>query len=231
MLKDIYFGITLPFATVDERAHSEHILKWLLGTVCQLNYLYLERHPNTPKLYESGVRYAPPDQSSAPPVDQAKLRKIFEILQSMGQKPEIGQMVARLVQGAEVFLDIPNLYARKRGDCNELVPVRVAELWRAGIAASPLLVKPLPNSHGGLTYHVVVTYLYDGSCEDPSLILGMGGRSRAAERREEIRKNHERLDNCINEAKQLIAAGDAMPWDLEEEIDAMGFVPREGFRA
>ncbi len=229
MLSDIYLGITLPFATKDERTHSEHVLKWLLGTVCQLNYLYLTRHPETPLLYNSGVRYTPPDQSSAPPVDAGKLRQIFSILQSMGQKPEIGQMVGRLVRGAEVFLDIPNLYQRKRGDCNELVPVRVAELWRAGIAASPLLVKPLPNSQGGLTYHVVVTYLEDGSYEDPSLILGMGGKSRTAERKEEIRKNRERLGNYISEAQRLIAAGEALPMELEQEIEQMGFVPRNGF--
>lgn len=230
MLQHIYFGITLPFSTSDEQTHSERVLKWLLHAVCQLNYFYLVRHPNTPKLYESGVRYTPPDQSTAPPVDTEKLRKVFELLQSMGQKPEIGQMVARLVKGAEVFLDIPNLYARKRGDCNELVPVRVAELWRAGIAATPLLVKPNRNSQGGLTYHVVVKYLEDNSYEDPSIILGMGGKARAAERREEIRKNHERLGNYVAEAEQLIAAGDALPQELEEEIDLMGFVPREGFR-
>lgn len=230
MMRDIYLGITLPFVTEDERTHSEHILKLLLATVCQLNDLYLIRHPDTPKLYESGVRYVPPDQSSAPPVDPDKLRKLFEILQSMGQKPEVGQMVARLVRGAEVFLDIPNLYLRKQGDCNELVPVRVAELWRAGIRAVPWLVKPLPNAQGGLTYHTVVKYLDDGSHEDPSLILGMGGKARAAERREEIRKNHERLGNYIAEAERLIAAGDALPDELEQEIDQMGFVPRDGFR-
>lgn len=230
MMKDLYLGVTLPFSTEIERRHSEDILLWLLGTVCRLNLAYLRRHPETPALYDSGVRYAPPDQTSAPKISDGQMMRLFALLQSFGLKPEIGQMVARIVRGAEVFLDIPNLYLRKQGDCNELVPVRVAELWRAGINASPYLTKAKPNASGGLTYHALVLWP-DGSSEDPSLILGMGGASRAAERTEEIRKNRERFDNYIVAAERLMAAEGVSPDEIGQEIDMMGLLPRDGFRA
>jgi hypothetical protein len=230
MMRDLYLGVTLPFGSEAEQKHSEDILMWLLGTVCRLNLHYLTRHPDTPLLYDSGVRYSPPDQTSAPTIDKAKLRQLFELLQAMGLSPEVGKMVFRIVRGAEVFLDIPNLYLRKKGDCNELVPVRVAELWRAGIIASPYLIRPAVNKLGGLTYHAVVLH-EDGSHEDPSLILGMGGKARAAERAEEIRKNHERFGNYIAQAKRLIAAGAANADEVGREIDMMGLVPRDGFCA
>jgi hypothetical protein len=228
-MRDLYLGVTLPFGTVAEQQHSEDILRWLLGIICRLNLAYLTRNPKTPSLYESGVKYVPPDQTSRPPIDANKLRQVFELLKSMGLGPEVGQMVARIVRGAEVFLDIPNLYLRKCGDCNELVPVRVAELWRAGIKASPYLTTAVPNSAGGLTYHALVLWP-DGSAEDPSLILGMGGKSRAPERAAEIRKNKERWGDFMAEAKRLIAAGEALPEDMADDIDMMGLLPARGFR-
>lgn len=229
MLRDIYFGVRLPFERPDEQRHSQEILRRLLGIVCRLNLLYLKRHPGTPALYDSGVRYTPPDQTNAPPLDRDKLRKILSLMQSMGLTPDIGEMVLRIMRGAETFRDIPSLYRRKEGDCNELVPVRVAELWRAGIMATPWLVDPVRGPNGGLSYHAIVVWP-DGSAEDPSLILGMGGPARAADRKEEIRKNHERWDNYLGAAKLLMAAGEARAEVLGAQLDQMGLLPRGGFR-
>ena len=198
-----------------------------MGLFCRLNFLYLLQNPDTKPLYDSGVRYAPPDQVNRPPLDKQKLLQIFRIMQSMGLEPDVGIMVGRLVRGPEVFLDIPWLYARGKGDCNELVPVRVAELWRAGFKATPKLVWPEPNSRGGLTYHVIVQWP-DGSGEDPSLILGMGGAARAADRAEEIRKNKERWDYHVAAAQRLIAVEGFSPVEVARTIDLMGLIPRAG---
>lgn len=225
-MKDIYLGISLDFESITEQDHSEDILMWILGTISRLNRLYLERHPDTPSLYSSGVVYTPPDQAAAPVVDKDKLKKLFSLLKSMNLEPETGLMIYRLVKGAEVFLDIPALYRRGRGDCNELAPVRVAELWRAGIAATPYLTKDR-NDRGGWSYHALVKWP-DGSSEDPSLILGMGGPEREADRQEEIRKNKERWANYLAAAQHLVEAEGVSPKVAGKQIDLMGLLPRDG---
>jgi hypothetical protein len=172
--------------------------------------------------------YTPPDQADGrPPLKRSTLRKILSILRDEAQlDPETALMIVRMMKGIEIFLDIPTLYRRGKGDCNELVPVRIAELWRAGIMASPYLTfQEKPD--GGYAYHATVLWP-DQSVEDVSLITGMGGPSRAAERREEIRKNAERLSNYIEEAKRLIRAGEASPEEIERKIDLMGLAPRDG---
>lgn len=226
-LRDIHFGCRLPFDTEQDQEDSEEILCRILGVVCRLNLLYLNKHPDTPALYDSGVVYTPPDQADGrPPLDRKKLRKLLSLLRDMGQEPETALMVVRMLKGVEIFLDIPALYRRGKGDCNELVPVRVAELWRAGIAANPWLVRAR-NDRGGFTYHNIVKWP-DGSAEDPSMILGMGGPERADERAEEIRKNGERLTNYITEAQELIHAGEAMPAEIGRKIESMGLAPKDG---
>ncbi len=228
MMRDIYLGVRLPFETALDQEHSEDILMWLLGTICRLNQLYLKRHPETKPLYDSGVVYVPPEQLTAPPLRPDKLKKLVALLKEMNQPPEIALAVLRLVKGAETFLDIPTLYQRGKGDCNELVPVRVAELWRAGILATPYLTKE-PNDRGGITYHAIVVWP-DGSHEDPSLILGMGGRDRARDRAEEIRKNKERWDTHMTAARYLIEAEGAPADVLGRQIDSMCLLPKGGFK-
>jgi hypothetical protein len=172
--------------------------------------------------------YTPPDQADGrPPLLSGDVKKLLALLQKMGAEPETGLMIVRMLKGIEIFLDIPGLYRRGKGDCNELVPVRVAELWRAGIAASPYLVKGEPNSHGGVSYHAVVLWP-DGSMEDPSLILGMGNNDRAADRKEEIRKNAERIATYIEAAKRLVATEGASPQALGDQIDKMALAPKDG---
>lgn len=82
----------------------------------------------------------------------------------------------------EKFDAIPEVYARKWGDCDDLAPWRCAELRRDGKrAAIRVKWKRTPN---GKLYHIIVVIRHkvvnpDGSVqhwieeEDPSLVLGM----------------------------------------------------------
>ena len=155
-------------------------------------------------------------------------KKLVALCKEMELEPEEALMMMRIAKGVEVFLDIPSLYSRGKGDCNELVPVRVAELWRAGIMASPFLVDEGINGRGGHSYHAAVWYPEDDSMEDPSLIQGMGGPARDFERRLEIKKNADRRAIYAAAGQQLVAEGGVSPEVVASHIDSMGFVPRDG---
>jgi hypothetical protein len=223
----MYFSTSLPFDREEDRDDSEFILLNAMGIVARLNKMHLRRSPDTPLLYESGVVYTKPDQSDGrPPLKRGQVKKLLQLIRDMGQEPETALMVIRILKGIEIFLDIPALYKRGKGDCNELVPVRVAELWRAGISASPYLTKQARPT-GGYIYHAIVQYP-DGSSEDPSLILGMHGPEGADARREEIRKNVERYGTHIAEAQRMLEADSSLAPFAAKQIDQMGFVPRGG---
>jgi hypothetical protein len=228
MMRNVMLDVRLSFDTGRDRKNSEEILLWFLGVVARLNLYYLKANPTTPKLYESGVRYALPDQMEECRVDKSKLRELREYLRSIGASDETAITVLRFVSGIEIFRDTPTLYRRGSGDCDNLTATRVAELWAAGISASPYLTSR-PGPDGGTIYHALVLWP-DGTSEDPSLILGMGGAARADERREEIRKNHERRDNLIQGARALLAEGHP-PQVLGAMIDAYGLVPVGGFHS
>jgi hypothetical protein len=226
-MRDLHISAKLNFDDQEEQSFSEDILLRVLGINCRVNLHYLKQNPNTPPLYESGVLYTPPDQADGrPPLNRGKLRKFLAIVRDMGIDPETALMIVRMLKGIEIFLGIPETYRRGKGDCNELVPIRIAELWRAGIAASPYLTWE-HNERGGISYHCIVQWP-DGSAEDPSLILGMGGKDRAADRAEEIRKNAERWSTYMAAAQQLIHAEGASPVELGRQIDLMGLAPRDG---
>jgi hypothetical protein len=175
--------------------------------------MQLKLNPNTSKLYDSGVVYTAPDQADGrPPLKKKDLATLLALLRKIGIDPETALLIVRLVRGMEICLGVAELYKRGKGDCNELVPVRIAELWQAGVAATPWLQYEGENQKGGKSYHVVVRHP-DGSAEDPSSILGMGGSAFAGHRREECRKNAERY---------YIAAQQGL------DADAMGFVPKDG---
>jgi hypothetical protein len=226
-MKDLHFGVKLTFDTPQEQSDSEDILVRMMGLISRVNLQFLKKNSDTKSLYESGVVYTPPDQADGrPPLKRRDLRKLLAMLRDMGADPETALMIVRMMRGIEVFLDIPTLYRRGKGDCNELVPVRVAELWRAGIAASPYLAKAGTNSNGGKSYHAQVLWP-DGSIEDPSLILGMGNEARAEDRKEEIRKNGERIANYMTAAQHLMASG-APADEVERQIESMGLMPKDG---
>lgn len=222
-MRDIHLGVKLPFKTAAEQDASEDILIRLVLLFGRINLRYLLDNPETKPLYEADVHYGLPDQVDNRIVDEDKLRKLVALLQEMKLDTETILMVFRMVNGIEVFLDLPAVYRRGKGDCNELAPIRLAELWRAGLAASPYLTKRR-NERGGLTYHALILHP-DNTTEDPSRILGMAGE---AERLSEIRKNCERQANMLVAAEVLYGQG--VPREvLVEKVDLMGFVPRVGF--
>jgi hypothetical protein len=69
--------------------------------------------------------------------------------------------------GVERFQLASSLYAVRHGDCDDLAPLRAAELQLQGVNAIPYVIRA-----PGIGYHVV-TLLPDGSVEDPSARLGM----------------------------------------------------------
>jgi hypothetical protein len=81
-------------------------------------------------------------------------------------------------------------------NCDNVASWRAAELnERLGIPARPYITWR-KRADGGTTYHVIVLWP-DGSSEDPSLLLGMGGPAREADRQEELRKLRERAANVM----------------------------------
>lgn len=229
-MRSVFLDVALEFGSKGEAFESEEILLRVLGVVSKKNLFYLKRNPKTPKLYsrEAGIKYCPPDQMLGTWIEKSKLRDFAKSLQSFGMADDRAAIIMRLVAGAEIFQDIPTLYRIKRGDCDRLVAARVAELWLAGIMASPYLIS-YANESGGTTYHAVVLH-GDNTTEDPSLILGMGGSAKRAERDEEIRKNIERKDNLIKTATELMVVDGQDPEMLGAFIDAAAYVPRGGFQ-
>jgi hypothetical protein len=211
-LKDFYFGVRLPTTTEEDRADFEKIVNHLLLVNTLANGIYRRKNPDAPFLYDSGVLYAPPEQADARPVlGWLRARKVSSMLDGWGYEPETVTAVLGMLRGMETLYDTERLYKRGKGDCNELVPSRLGELWRAGVHAAPFLVKDQKDD-GGWAYHALVLHP-DGSSEDPSLILGMGGPEAAPFRREECRKNAERY---IDAKRSGLAVG------------TMGYLPRSG---
>jgi hypothetical protein len=228
VLRDIFMDLALPFDAPEDQDDSEFILLNSIGITARANKIHLRRgDPKTgkpyPLLYDSKVVYTKPDQSDGRhKLSSGEKKKLISFLKNAGQEPETAMMCLRIIQGIEIFLTIPALYARGKGDCNELVPVRLAELWRAGVPASPYLTKTARGQ--GFVYHAIISYP-DGSAEDPSAILGMSDQETRAE---EIRKNVERWETRIAAAQQLLDTDSSLAPHAAKQIDQMGFVPRSG---
>jgi hypothetical protein len=66
---------------------------------------------------------------------------------------------------------LPALYERGYGDCKSLTAALVAERRKMGVPANPAF-RWVPNSTGGISYHILVQT--PSGFEDPSRALGMG---------------------------------------------------------
>lgn len=138
------------------------VIKPLLDASVISNRLYLGLRPQTPPLYKTKVRY-----QEEPPtyVTFADGRKIV----------------------VEEFASLSVVYERLWGDCDDLAPIRVAELLSRGERAS-LRVQWRKQDSGRKLYHILVRrpagvkgfdprYMVktkDGTIlEDPSRALGM----------------------------------------------------------
>ena len=78
--------------------------------------------------------------------------------------------------------------------CDNLACARAAELRSVGFDASSYITHRR-RLDGGFTYHAIVRWP-DGTGEDPSLLLGMGGPSRNLDRAEENRRLGERREHA-----------------------------------
>ena len=207
------------------REESEEVILKLLAVLVDQDCKYLRRHPELPRLYDSGVEYALPEQMTKNP-DPEKLERVVTYLkEAMGVDEETIEIVLSVLGGCEVFRDVEAILKKKRVDCDNLAAYRSAELRLGGVEAVPYIVwRETPK---GTTYHALVRWP-DGTSEDPSLILGMGGESKAKERAEERRKNKERYDKLVLTAHTLCMAGHTNPKDAGKRIDALGLLPKGG---
>ena len=197
MLPYVLFDLSL-FGWGDDAEGARKNLVWLLEALAQRNQQYLKDHPSTPRLYQSGVRYEVPQQFASGEVEEVAILR--RALGSSAKKREVARVLetVQAVLGGERFRDIGRILERGSGDCDNLASWRVAELRQAGIQARPYMTGR-KRADGGTTYHALVLWPPFGNVnyvtsEDPSLLLGMGGAARAADRAEEIRKNAERCD-------------------------------------
>ena len=118
MLRYVLFDLSL-FNDGDDRALDEEGLCWLLEALTQWNQIYLKRHPETPKLYKSGVRYKTPEQFAQAAVPQVEV--IRGALERAKVRDRYAQEalddVARMCGGGEHFRDIPRIIENGGGDC------------------------------------------------------------------------------------------------------------------
>jgi hypothetical protein len=195
---------------------------WVMESLVQRNQAYLKARPNTPRLYQSGVVYKLPAQMDGE-VPEVSLLKQF--LSPSGLRDNRVLDVLDKIQavlGGERFRDIGRIIENGGGDCDNVACWRAAELRQAGIKARPYMTSRI-RPDGGTTYHALVLWppipgANYVTSEDPSLLLGMGGPARAAERAEEIRKNAERCD--LLRGKKPSATSPLSP-AADPEIDAL----------
>jgi len=196
MLRHILFDVAL-FPDESERASSQKRVLWLLEALTRCNQLYLREHPETPLIYQSGIKYIVPEQ-----FEKAKLPQVAKVREYLNKKApadivEAFDSMAEMVGSGEHFRDIPRIIENGGGDCDNVASWRCAELReKLRIPAKPYITwRKRPD--GGTTYHVVTAYP-DGTIEDPSRLLGMQpGPEGDIARAEEERKLGERLGDLL----------------------------------
>ena len=210
---------------------SETYLLWKMENVADDNLKWLLRHPEAPLLYDTDVVYDLPEQLKRPISSRARAQ-VAAILRKDGVSESKVKSTMDFLDGVETFYDTPRLYEEGKGDCNILVPTRLAELRRAGIPAKAVMVKK-EGEDGVAYYHAQlqvppmpgiaeVNGVPQPSIEDPSVILGMAG---AAEMREEMCRNVERVQAMCGHASTVLGyyGGDGPA--VGRQIQMCGFVP------
>ncbi len=205
MLRFVLFDLSLFYDEAD-RANSQKRVLWMLDALVKCNRLYLERHPDTPLIYHSGIQYKVPSQFDTSDTEVGLVRRFVEKSGTVPSDVRAALDTLESMGGGERFRDIPRIIENGGGDCDNVAAWRVAELNELGIAAQPYITSR-QRADGGTTYHVIVLWP-DGSAEDPSLLLGMGGEGRAAERAAEVRKLSERSRDFV---RALVTPGAQPP--------------------
>jgi hypothetical protein len=205
MLRFVLFDLSL-FIDERDRENSQKRVLWMLDALVKCNRIYLANNPDTPFIYHSGIKYKVPSQFDASGTEIAIVREFVERTGTVPNKVRAALDALETMTGGERFRDIPRIIENGGGDCDNVAAWRAAELNELGIAAQPYITWR-KRSDGGTTYHVIVRWP-DGSSEDPSLLLGMGGEERAAERAEEVRKLEERSRDFV---RALVTPGAGAP--------------------
>ena len=108
-----------PRVAIVTRCDGPTTLQELLDVTHAINVSWLQRHPEAPRLYESGIRYR--------------------------REPRGGIDTA---ENEERFLTWPSLLVARVGDCDDLAPALSAELVVCdGIPARPLAVRVRRGYH------------------------------------------------------------------------------------
>jgi hypothetical protein len=238
-MRHINFDVSLNFDTPEDRWRSEQLLLYMLTTLTLRNFWFLLDTPDFPKLYDTGMVYMLPEQLERRS-SRSKINKLDSFLSStMGMSPSEIQHHLDLAKGVEIFRDIPRMMEHGGGDCDNWACARAAEI---AVAAHRLGgksgVKPYlvwREDGDRMIYHAKIMH-GDGTDEDPSIIMGMGGSDKAFERREECRKNYERYDNMWQRAKSMMADEDfrsedervARATELKAACDSFGYLPKSG---
>lgn len=205
MLRFVLFDLSL-FIDEADRENSQKRVLWMLDALVNCNRIYLQNNPDTPLIYHSGIKYKVPSQFDASGTEVSIVREFVERMGTVPDKVRAALDALESMTGGERFRDISRIIANGGGDCDNVAAWRTAELNELGIAAQPYITWR-KRTDGGTTYHVIVRWP-DGSSEDPSLLLGMGGPERDAERAEEVRKLEERSRDFV---KALVTPGAAAP--------------------
>lgn len=223
MLRHIHLE-TMMFGPGDDEKETRKDLSWLLEGLTWRNAGYLKARPDTPRLYKSGVVYRRPKQFTGD-CDETKILKAALGKSARNSDVRKALDLVQAVLGGEHFCDIGVILEMGAIDCDGLACFRAAELRQAGIKASPYLTHR-KRWDGGTTYHALVIWPPFGpvtytTTEDPSLLLGMGGKDREKDRLKEIRKNQERCDilRGMKNGASALFDGDLHDGDLLLAID------------
>jgi hypothetical protein len=247
------FHFDLKFDDPVTQRRNENRLLLALEFLAQLDGDYLDDHPETPHLYDTGIAYKRPEQLDSK-LTRSQVNGLRKFLKGLNFTDYAIEAHVAMAMGTEMFRQIGRIDENGGTDCDGWSPWRTAELRRAGMrGAKPGVVS---REVGGRIIMHTVTMLPDPlpsllallgeeapapatgeSDEDPSLILGMGGAGRFADRLKEIKTCWDRHDFYMDQAKALISAKRASVGEdaardyartLLAKIDSLGFVPKDG---
>lgn len=218
MLKHIQVETRL-FGNEAIRPQSQQGLLAFLEALTLWNEIWLREHPEAPLLYSAKLRYILPEQFERTHMPQVgTVRAYLESRKAPVSVLDAFDELAAMTGAGEHFRDIPSMIENGGGDCDNWATGRAAEIRvRLGVDARPFITwRRRPD--GGMTYHNIV-FWPDGSSEDPSLLIGMGGESKARERAIERAKNEYRRWQYRHGTRERAVAGvlKELPADMRDE--------------
>lgn len=149
---EITFNLPHAFEPYTTKVANAYTLQALLNCLVAINVQYLRERPNTPRLYNSGVKYG-----------RTVIWEPIPALYLPNKRKWVGRYWAPIGESG----------GKQIGDCKSLSAARIAELLVSGRKARPVFrFRDKPNAEGYLDFHILV--LTDkGYEEDPSRVLGM----------------------------------------------------------